>query len=355
MYVDASNIKISPISKSKIDAIDFDHIPFGRVFTDHFFLAHYRNGQWEDMTISPLENFSLHPSNLALHYGQSVFEGMKASADKNGTPLLFRPEEHAKRLNRSAKRLCMPEFPEKIFLEALTELVDLDRKWIPNRPGSALYIRPLMFATDEFLGVAPSETYTFVIMLLPVGPYYSKPVKLWADTEYVRAVAGGTGEAKTAGNYAASLLPSKLAKEKGCDQILWLDGKERKYVQEVGTMNIFFVFEDHIATPELDGAILSGITRDSFLTLLKEKGYEVQTRKITIDEVMEKGRNGQLKEVFGSGTAAVATIVEEIRYKDAVIKFDPEAAEVGPMLKQTIEDIRHGRQEDTHHWVMRVE
>lgn len=355
MYVDASNIKISPVSKSKITTVDFDHIPFGRVFTDHFFLAHYRNGRWGDMKISPLENFSLHPSNLALHYGQSVFEGMKASADEKGTPLLFRPVEHARRLNRSARRLCMPEFPEEVFIEALTGLVDLDRNWIPNRPGSALYIRPLMFATDEFLGVAPSETYTFVIMLLPVGPYYSKPVKLWADTEFVRAVAGGTGEAKTAGNYAASLLPSKLAKEKGFDQILWLDGKERKYIQEVGTMNIFFVFEDHVATPELDGAILSGITRDSFLTLLTGKGYEVQTRKITIDEVMEKGRNGQLKEVFGSGTAAVTAIVEQIRYKDSVINFDPEAAEVGPMLKQTIEGIRNGQLEDTHDWVLRVE
>ncbi len=355
MSVDVSNIKISPVSKSKINTVDFDNIPFGRVFTDHYFLAHYRNGAWEDLEISPLKYFSLHPSNLALHYGQSIFEGMKASSDKNGVPLLFRPEEHARRFNRSARRMCMPEFPEDVFLDALSELVELDRNWIPDRPGSALYIRPLMFATDEFLGVAPSETYIFVIMLLPVGPYYSKPVKLWADTEFVRAVAGGTGEAKTAGNYAASLLPSKLAKDRGCDQVLWLDGKERKYVQEVGTMNIFFVFEDHIATPELDGAILSGITRNSFQTLLNEKGYDVQTRKITIDEVMEKGKNGQLKEVFGSGTAAVATIVEEIRYKDAIINFDPEAAEVGPMLKQTIEDIRHGRQEDSHDWVVRLE
>lgn len=355
MRVEVSNIKISPISKSKISTVDFDNIPFGRVCTDHYFMAHYRNGQWEDMEISPLEHFSLHPTNQALHYGQSIFEGMKGAADKDGVPLLFRPEEHIRRLNRSARRMCMPEFPEDVFLEALRELVDLDRKWIPDRPGSALYIRPLVFATDEFLRVAPSESFMFVIMLLPVGPYYSEPVKLWAETEFVRAVAGGTGEAKTAGNYAASLLPSRLAKEKGYDQVLWLDAKERKYIQEVGTMNIFFVFEDHIATPELDGAILSGITRDSFLTILNDRGYNVRTRPITIEEVMEKGKNGQLKEVFGSGTAAVANTVKEIRYKEDTVNFDPEEAEIAPMLKKTIEDFRHGRVEDTHGWVMRVE
>ncbi|HLT94188.1 MAG TPA: aminotransferase class IV, partial [Membranihabitans sp.] len=224
-----------------------------------------------------------------------------------------------------------------------------------DRPGSALYIRPLMIAMDEFLRVSPSETFLFTIMLLPVGPYYGDAVKLWADTEFVRAVPGGTGEAKTAGNYAASLLPSRLAKEKGYDQVLWLDGKEHKYVQEVGTMNIFFVFDDHIATPELDGGILAGITRDSFLTLLHDMDYKVRERPITIEEVMAKGKSGELKEVFGSGTAAVANIVKEIRYKDAVVKFDPARATIAPMLKQTIEDIRHGRVEDKYDWIVRVE
>ncbi len=354
MSVDLSNIKISPVSQSRIDTVDFDQIPFGKVFTDHMFKANYRNGCWQDMEIGPVRNFSLHPSNLALHYGQSIFEGMKGAANENGVPLLFRPTDHAHRLNRSARRMCMPEFPEDLFLEVLKELVDLDRKWIPDRPGSALYIRPLMFATDEFLRVAPSETFLFAIMLLPVGPYYGEPVKLLADTEFVRAVAGGTGEAKTAGNYAASLLPSRLAKEKGYDQILWLDGRERKYVQEVGTMNIFFVFEDHIATPELDGAILSGITRDSFLTLLHDMDYKVRERPITIEEVMEKGKTGQLKEVFGSGTAAVANTVKEIRYKDSSVTFDPETAKIAPMLKKSLEDIRHGRVEDKFDWVVRV-
>lgn len=355
MSVDVSNIKISTVPQSKIDTVDFDDIPFGKVFTDHLFKATFRNGCWRDMEITPVENFSLHPSNQALHYGQSIFEGMKAAEDEHGVPLLFRPREHAHRLNRSARRMCMPEFPEDFFIEVIKELVNLDRKWIPDRPGSALYIRPLMIAMDEFLRVSPSETFLFTIMLLPVGPYYGDAVKLWADTEFVRAVPGGTGEAKTAGNYAASLLPSRLAKEKGYDQVLWLDGKEHKYVQEVGTMNIFFVFDDHIATPELDGGILAGITRDSFLTLLHDMDYKVRERPITIEEVMAKGKSGELKEVFGSGTAAVANIVKEIRYKDAVVKFDPARATIAPMLKQTIEDIRHGRVEDKYDWIVRVE
>lgn len=354
MNVDASKIQISPISQSGVDGIDFNNIPFGRVFTDHYFTAQYRNGEWMDAEISPLENFSLHPANLALHYGQSIFEGMKASADETGQPLLFRARDHAKRLNRSARRMCMPEFPEELFLEALISLVDIDRHWIPKTEGSSMYIRPLMFATDEFLGVAPSETYTFIILLLPVGPYYSQPVKLFADTEFVRAAIGGTGEAKTAGNYAASLLPSKLAKEKGFDQVLWLDAKEFKYIQEVGTMNIFFVFDDHIATPATEGAILSGITRDSFLTILREKGYDVRERPITIQEVMDKGANGSLKEIFGSGTAAVSTIVSELRYKDQSIELDPKNSEIGIMLKNTIEDLRRGRQPDRYGWIQKV-
>lgn len=355
MSVDVSNIKISTVPQSRIDTVDFDNIPFGKIFTDHLFKATYRGGCWVDMEITPVENFSLHPANQALHYGQSIFEGMKGAVDADGVPLLFRPREHAHRLNRSARRMCMPEFPEDFFIEVLKELVNLDRKWIPDRPGSALYIRPLMFAMDEFLRVSPSETFLFTIMLLPVGPYYGDAVKLWADTEFVRAVPGGTGEAKTAGNYAASLLPSRLAKEKGYDQILWLDGKQHKYVQEVGTMNIFFVFDDHIATPELDGGILAGITRDSFLTLLNDMDYTVRERPISIAEVMEKGQNGQLKEVFGSGTAAVANIVKEIRYKDTSVTFDPAKAEIAPMLKQKIEDIRHGRVEDKFDWIVRVD
>jgi len=355
MSVDLSKIKISPVKKSRLPETDLNNIPFGRVFTDHCFVARYQNGNWEDLEIKPLEKLSLHPSNLALHYGQSIFEGMKASSDSQGNPLLFRPEDHASRLNRSASRMCMPSFPEDLFMEALVELIRLDREWIPKTEGSSLYIRPLMFAMDEFLGVAPSKSYLFIIMLLPVGPYYDKPVKLYADTEFTRAAIGGTGEAKTAGNYAASLLPSRLAHQKGYDQVLWLDGKDHKYIQEVGTMNIFFVFEDHIATPAIDGAILSGITRQSFITLLKEKGYDVRERALTIREVMDKGKSGELKEVFGSGTAAVATIVSEICYQDEVITFDPGKAEIGPMLKDMIEGIRTGEIEDSHHWIVRVE
>ncbi|WP_236978500.1 branched-chain amino acid aminotransferase [Membranihabitans maritimus] len=350
----ASNFKVTKVSESRLTEVDLKNIPFGRVFTDHMFIAHYAEGQWKDMEIKKLENFSLHPSNLALHYGQSIFEGMKASKNEKGNPLLFRPDEHIKRLNRSAERMCMPLFPEDVFVEALTELVKIDKDWIPDHPGSSLYIRPLMFATDEFLGVAPSETFIFVILLLPVGPYYDKPVKLIADPTYVRAVKGGTGEAKTAGNYAASLYPSKVAKENGFDQILWLDGVEKKFVQEVGTMNIFFVFDDRIVTPKADGAILKGITRKSFIELLKDKGFIVEERPVEIQEVMDKGKSGELKEVFGSGTAAVATTITQINYLDQVIKFDPDKAEIAPWLKENIEDMRNGRKKDPYGWVLEV-
>lgn len=350
----STDINIKPVAKSKRSTVDFNNIPFGRVFTDHMFIAHYKNGQWSDMTIKAVENFSLHPSNLALHYGQSIFEGMKASKNAAGEPLLFRPDEHIKRLNRSADRMCMPHFPEDVFLEVLAELVNLDKDWIPNIEGSSLYIRPLMFATDEFLGVAPSENFIFIILLLPVGPYYDKPVKLIADPTFVRAVRGGTGEAKTAGNYAASLLPSKLAKEKGFDQILWLDGVENSIIQEVGTMNIFFVFDDHIATPKTDGAILKGITRMSFIDRLRDMGHRVEERLISIDEIVKRGQDGSLREVFGSGTAAVATTVSQINYKDKAITFDPATAVIAPQLKQFIEDLRNGRIEDEYGWITKV-
>ncbi|GAA5220635.1 branched-chain amino acid aminotransferase [Membranihabitans marinus] len=350
----SSDIKINRVLESKLSKTNLQDIPFGRVFTDHMFIAHYIDGEWTQMEIKGIENFSLHPSNLALHYGQSIFEGMKASKNADGQPLFFRPDEHIKRLNRSADRMCMPHFPEDLFLEVVSELVNIDKDWIPDMEGSSLYIRPLMFAMDEFLGVAPSERFKFVILLLPVGPYYDKPVKLIADPQFVRAVKGGTGEAKTSGNYAASLYPSKLAKSKGYDQILWLDGVNNSLIQEVGTMNIFFVFDDHIATPLADGAILKGITRMSFIQLLKDRGYDVRERHISIEEVMESGKNGSLIEVFGSGTAAVATTVEQITYGEESIHFESDKAKIAPELKSYIEDLRNGRIEDTYGWIKKA-
>jgi branched-chain amino acid aminotransferase len=348
-------IKITKIKQSRIDSVDMNDIPFGKVFSDHMFVADYVDGQWTNLEIKPVEALSLHPSNLALHYGQSVFEGMKASVKRDGTPCLLRPEMHAQRINKSAARMCMPEFPEDLFIEALHKLVGLDSAWIPPQDGSALYIRPFMFATDEFLGVRPSKTYKFIILTLPVGPYYTKPVSLKAETKYVRAAHGGVGEAKAAGNYAAALYPAKLANEQGFDQILWLDAKEFKYIQEVGTMNIFFVIDNVIITPQTDGTILKGITRDSFIKIFKDAGYMVEERLISIDEVYEANTKGKLQEVFGAGTAAVVSKVERIHHNGREIKLDTEKYEIANFAYDTITGLRNGSVEDKWGWVVPVE
>lgn len=319
------------------------------------FIADYREGVWQDFRIVPFGHFSMHPASMALHYGQAIFEGMKASKSTDGQALLFRPEMHAKRINRSAARMMMPDFPEDVFVEALHALIDLDASWIPPQEGSALYVRPYMFATDEFIGVRPSETYKFVIFTGPVGPYYAKPVRLKVEQEFVRAVPGGTGEAKAAGNYAASLLPASLAQKQGFDQVVWMGGPEMKHIQEVGTMNIFFVIDGKVVTPNTDGAILHGITRDSFLQILAKKGIPCETRPITIDEIVEAYKNGKLQEAFGAGTAAVVSHVAEIAYGDTMITLPPvEDRKVGKLLKDYIDGLRSGRIEDTHDWVVPV-
>jgi len=347
-------IRIDQVESSKLPQTDLSNIPFGRVFTDHMFVMDYRDGKWQNARIEGLATMPMHPANLTLHYGQSIFEGMKASKNNEGIPLLFRPEKHAERMNASATRMCMPTVDPDLFVEAVRQLVHLEKNWIPGSKGSALYIRPFMFATDEFLGVAPSETYKFIILTLPVAPYYSNPVKLLASTQYIRAAEGGVGEAKTAGNYASSLLASKEAREKGFDQILWLDGKEFKYVQEVGTMNIFFVIGDKVVTPPTEGTILKGITRDSFLRILEDRGYEVEIRPISMDEVLESSRNGNLKEVFGSGTAAVAVDVKRIGYREHLIELEPTADSLAQTLKHEINGIRSGKIEDRYGWIQPV-
>lgn len=350
-----SKIKVTKTKDSRLSTVNFDDLPFGRVFSDHMFIADYKDGNWVNPRIEPFHPIEMSPSTMVLHYGQAIFEGMKASKSYEGKPLLFRPEQHAKRLNKSAARLCMPAFPEDLFLEALHALIGIDSNWIPPQEGSALYIRPFMFATDEFIGVRPSNTYRFIIFTGPVGPYYARPVSLWAEQEYVRAVEGGTGEAKAAGNYAASLLPAKLAMERGYDQVMWMDSHEFKYIEEVGTMNIFFVIDGKVITPATEGAILKGITRDSILTILREKGYDVEERRLSIDEVVEAHRNGKLQEVFGTGTAAVVAHVSKIGYDGMELELPPmEDRKVGTMVKKEIDGLRSGKIEDTHDWVVPV-
>lgn len=350
-----ANISITRVTDSRMSEVDFEHLGFGKVFSDHMFVSDYKDGQWQNHRIVPVEKMSMHPANMTLHYGQSIFEGLKASMGKDGTPILFRADKNIERLNLSAIRMCMPEFPFDVLMEGMKKLILIDKAWIPTAPGSSLYLRPFMFATDEYLGVAASTTYRLIVLASPSGVYYSKPVKLLAEDHYVRAVKGGVGEAKTAGNYAASLYPAKLAKQKGFDQILWLDGIYNKYVQEVGTMNIFFVLKDRVITPAEDGAILKGVTRNSIIQILRSRGIQVEEKLISIDEILDEYAKGNLVEMFGAGTAAVVTNVQSMTYKDKTITFAEDAWSLSTDLKNTINGLRTGEVEDTYHFTIRVE
>ena len=348
------NLSIQLAEKSRVSTIDFDNLPFGKIISDHMLEIDFDGKQWVNPRICPVERLSIHPMNMALHYGQSIFEGMKASRAKDGTPLLFRPDLHAVRMNASAKRMCMPEIPADLFVDAIHALVNVDQEWIPRIPGSALYIRPLMFATDEMVGVKSSDTFKFLVICLPVGPYYPKPIKLLVEHHYIRAAVGGVGEAKTAGNYAAAMYPSKLAREKGYDQVIWLDALYHKYVQECGTMNIFFVFNDEVVTPSTAGTILKGITRDSTLEIIKGRGMKCSEREISIDEVLDRYNNGELVEVFGTGTAALIANVDEIMFDVSKLTFTPDKWSLSTSIRDEINNIRYGTVKDTRGWTVPV-
>lgn len=348
------NISITQVEKSKVDAIDFNNIPLGTTFTDHMFICEYKNGEWCNPRIEPLALIPTHPAAMALHYGQAIFEGMKATIGSDGYPRLFRADKNAARLNFSADRMGMPHFPEDLFVEGLKQLVALEHNWIPPKDGSALYLRPFMYADEPFIGMRAATSYKFIIMASPSGPFFSKRIKLWAEKKFVRAVEGGTGEAKAAGNYAAAIRPTELAKAKGYDQVLWLDAVEHKYIQEVGTMNIFFKIEGKFITPKRDGAILNGITRMSVIDVLRDKGYEVTEKPITIDEIREASENGTLEEAFGTGTAVGIAYIHEIGLGDNTIHVSDESP-VGLDVNDTLNDIKTGRVEDTFHWITKVE
>jgi len=345
-----NNIKITKAASDRVKSFDFENITFGRTFTDHMFSADYIDGKWTNLEILPTQPLSIHPGNMSLHYGQALFEGMKATKAEDGTPYLFRLDKYLTRINASAKRLCIPELPADVFFGGLRELITMEQAWIPPQSGSALYVRPFMFAMDNHIGVRPSHTYKFMILALPAGPYYGRPVSLRAEPTYIRAALGGIGEAKAAGNYAAAMYPTKLAQEAGYDQVLWLDAVEHKYIQEVGTMNIFFVIGDKVITPSTDGTILKGITRDSLITICKDKGMTVEERPISIDEIIEAHKNGELKECFGSGTAAVIATVNKIGYGGTDYSL-AEHFPVASMLKDTINGIRAGVIEDKFNWL----
>ncbi len=347
------NININKTKNSRVNEIDFDNIPMGRTFTDHMFICDYEDGEWKNPEIVPLNLIPTHPAAMALHYGQAIFEGMKATVNAERTPLLFRPEQNAKRLNFSARRMGMPEFPEELFLEGLKELVALDQGWIPPAENSALYLRPFMYADEPFIGMRAATHYKFMIIASPAGPFFSKPIKLYAETSFIRAADGGTGEAKAAGNYAAAIHPTELAKAKGYDQVLWLDAHEHKYIQEVGTMNIFFKINGKFITPKLEGSILKGITRDSVMSILEANNFKIDVRPVTIDEIIEASQNGTLEEAFGTGTAVGIAMIGEIAYKDMIIKV-ADHHPTGQMVLDTFNGVRSGRIADTFNWMVEV-
>jgi len=349
----SQKIKITQTSKSNFDKIDYNNLGFGVNFTDHMFIADYSDGEWKDARIVPFENFSLHPASSFIHYGQAIFEGLKASKNKKNETIVFRPEMNIRRMNISANRMAMAEFPEELFLNAIDELLTLDEKFIPTEEGTSMYIRPFCFATEQAVRIKRSSSYKFVIILSPVGKYYSEPVKVYASEKYIRAFPGGTGYTKSAGNYGGSIKPVEEIVAKGYNQILWMDGIEKKYVQEIGTMNFAVVIDGKVLTADLsEGTILPGITRDTTLTILKEWGIPVEERKVSIDEIIEAHKNGTLEDAFGMGTAAAITFINEIGYRDLKLNLPPlEKRTLSQRLKTEILKQRQGEVEDTHNWV----
>lgn len=348
-----------PVTKtqnSKLAATDFSNLVFGKTISDHMFVADYRNGEWTDLRIEPYASLSLNPANATLHYGQSIFEGMKAYKNEDGEVIVFRGDANWRRLNQSAERMCMPQIPQQIFMDGLLTLLDLDRAWVPTAKGASLYVRPYMFATDDYIGVKPSETYKFIIFTCPVGTYYAKPVSVKVETHYTRAVAGGTGAAKTAGNYAASLYPALLAQKAGYDQLLWTDGKSHTNIEESGTMNVMFKIDGKLITaPTNTGTILKGITREAVIQLAKDWDEPLEERFLTVKELENALKEGTLEEAFGTGTAATIAHIERININgtDYLLPKN-EADSFSHRILAELDGIKYGEIEDTRGWVIKI-
>ncbi|MEP7109938.1 MAG: branched-chain amino acid aminotransferase [Ferruginibacter sp.] len=350
-----ADFNITKAERSKLNDTSLDNIPFGKYFTDHMLEVDYEKGEWKTPRILPYHPLQLDPSLAALHYGQAIFEGIKAYKDPSGHPQIFRPYDNFKRFNISAERMQMPVVPGEIFIEGLRLLIEIDSNWIPAKENHSLYIRPLMFASDEAIGVRPSDKYKFLIILSPTGPYYEAPMRIYVEEKYTRAVEGGYGFAKAAGNYGGSLLASAEANKKGYHQVLWMDAFEHKYVQECGTMNVFFIIGNTAITPGLEGGtILEGVTRDSTIVLLKEMGFRVEERPLSIDEIIDAYRVGTLNEIFGTGTAATISLIKELKYKEYVMQFDVEKWSIAPEIKRRMDAIKYGLEPDVYGWLLRI-
>ncbi|TKC00563.1 branched-chain amino acid aminotransferase [Pedobacter cryophilus] len=345
------NIKVTKATSSKLAGVDFDNLPFGKTFSDHMLTADYADGEWKNFEILPFGDIGLSPAISALHYGQAFFEGLKAYKHADGKISVFRPEKNAARFNKSAERLCMPALPEEFFIQSIAAIVDMDRNWVPTKENYTLYIRPFMFATDPYLGVAPSSTYKFMVLLGPTGPYFSKNLKVKIETEYTRASEGGFGFAKAAGNYGGSMLPAKKAMEQGFDQLIWTDAKTHEYVEEMGAANVMFVIDGKLVTPSTRDTILNGVTRESIIQLAKDFGMEVEERRVSVKEVLEAIANGACTDAFGAGTAATIAQVAEIVHEGKTYTLpNPSESVFAVKMRKALDDIKYGRVEDVKGW-----
>jgi branched-chain amino acid aminotransferase len=350
-----STIPVTKTTHSNLVNFNMNEIAFGKHFTDHMLEADYVDGEWKNASIQPFAPISLDPSSAVLHYGQTIFEGIKAFKNDQGESVIFRPDQNFIRFNVSAARMQMPAVPEWLFMEGMKQLIEVEKGWIPTQADSSLYIRPFMIATDPFLGVRPSLSYKFMIILGPSGPYFSAPMKILIEQKYTRATPGGVGFAKNGGNYAASLHPVELAKQKGFDQVLWTDANEHKYVEEVGVMNVMFVIDGKVITPSLErGTVLKGVTRDSAIILLREMGYEVEERNLSVDEIVDAHKKGLFQEIFGVGTAAVVSMIKQLAHGEYLMEFDPENMPIAKSLKQALHELRMGRKADNHGWMVKI-
>jgi branched-chain amino acid aminotransferase len=349
--IDTLDIQINRTSVSRLSETDFNNLQFGRTFSDHMFVADYENGEWKNLQIVPYAEISMSPAASALHYGQAIFEGIKAYKQPNGEISIFRPQNNFERFNISADRMVMPQVPEEIFMQGMAQLINLDKHWVPSNDGQSLYIRPFMFATDPVIGVHASNNYKFVIITGPTGAYYSKPLRVKIETHYARAVEGGVGFAKTAGNYASSLYPTQQAQKEGFDQLIWTDAKEHAYIEESGTTNVMFVINNVLITPSTRDTILDGVTRSSILALARAWGMPVEERRVTVAEVITAAKNGTLQEAFGAGTAATIAHIAQIGFQDEVYTLpEPASREFSNKALKALSDIRYGISADEFGW-----
>ncbi|MEQ8302492.1 MAG: branched-chain amino acid aminotransferase [Cyclobacteriaceae bacterium] len=353
--VETENISVKKVELSRLPQVDFQNIPFGKVYSDHMFVADYRKGGWSNLRIVPYGHITISPATPAVHYGHSIFEGLKAHKNEDGEALVFRPLENLKRMNISAERMCMPQIPEELFMEGMRALIDLDRDWIPKLPGSSLYIRPFMFSADEYIGIRPSENFTFMIITAPVGAYYAAPVKVRVETHYTRAVEGGTGYAKAGGNYGGALYPAKLAQEEGYHQLIWTDGKTHQYIEESGTMNVMFMLDDTLVTPATSDSILDGITRKSVLELARSWGMKVEERKVSVAEIEEGLKSKTIKDAFGVGTAATIAHIELIGINGVDHHLPPvEKRDFSNRILKELDGIKRGALPDPFGWIYKA-